>query len=634
MKFPQIKFFDRRWLIIPAAITLVLCFLFYYNSDTTDRNTYRTKLLKSIQNDTEFSTLINDLFCYEVSRNSVVESYTVRKPSNYNIPKLNPILTDFSCKDYADDDKKHISQKTIKTINNSLKNISPKTLSENDRITYDLLSKHLELSDSLCDYSYYDTLLGKTTGAAATLPITLSEYPLNNKSDIETYFEIIGQIPAYFDDVIEYEKVRIKRGMATPDFLLRETKSEMESFIRSLRYDDNCFVATFNDRIRTITDINASEQKKYMQQNKHYVNQIILPAYQKLYKYIENRIEKSNEIINKDKGKSTAKSLSKNLVDLPDTNTSYGLSSYPDGSKYYELLVIDSTGSYRPINEMIDITEQTLNNALSDVLRIATTDTDAYLYYCDHPLETGFHSPEGILEALSLMIREKYPVLSDTPSYDIKTVPKSLAASSSPAFYMIPAIDDYNNNTIYINPLYTSDDNGNLFTTLAHEGFPGHLYQTVYFNNTNPSPIRQILDYPGYVEGWATYVELNSFNYVNYPKYSDSLPVLYRSDSIINLALSSRIDIGVNFEGWTLEDTSKYFEELGFNSYYAADIYSYVVEAPANYLSYFIGYLEIEKLKQEYKNLKMENYSDKEFHKILLDIGPADFETIRKHLAK
>lgn len=632
MKFPQIKSHDRRWLIIPAAITLVLCFVFYYNSDTTDRNIYRTKLLKSIQNDTEFSSLINDLFCYEVSSNSVTEAYTVRKPSDYNIPKLNPILTDFSNKDYADDDKKHISQKTIKTINNSLKNISPKTLSENDRITYDLLSKHLDLSDSLCDYSYYDTLLGKTTGAAATLPITLSEFPLNNKSDIETYFEITGQIPAYFDDVIEYEKVRVKQGMATPDFLLRETESEMEAFIKSLSYDDNCFVTTFNDRIRTITDINSSEQKKYMQQNKHYVNQIILPAYQKLYKYIENRIEKSNKKINKDKGKSTSKSLSKNLVELPDTSTSYGLSSYPDGSKYYELLVIDTTGSYRSINEMIDMTEQTLNNALSDVLRIATTDTDAYLYYCDHPLETGFHSPEGILEALSLMIREKYPVLSDTPSYDIKTVPKSLAASSSPAFYMIPAIDDYNNNTIYINPLYTSDYNGNLFTTLAHEGFPGHLYQTVYFNDTSPAPIRQILDYPGYVEGWATYVELDSFNYITYPKYADSLPVLYRSDSIINLALSSRIDIGVNYEGWTLEDTCRYFEELGFNSYYASDIYSYVVEAPANYLSYFIGYLEIEKLKQEYKNLKMENYTDKDFHKALLDIGPGDFETIRKYM--
>ena len=127
-------------------------------------------------------------------------------------------------------------------------------------------------------------------------------------------------------------------------------------------------------------------------------------------------------------------------------------------------------------------------------------------------------------------------------------------------------------------------------------------------------------------------MELNSFSLINYTKYKESLPILYRLDAIINLALSSRIDIGVNYEGWTLEDTCKYFEELGFNSYYASDIYSYVVESPGNYLSYFIGYLEIEELKKEYKNLKMENYTDKDFHKALLDIGPADFETIRKYM--
>ena len=46
-----------------------------------------------------------------------------------------------------------------------------------------------------------------------------------------------------------------------------------------------------------------------------------------------------------------------------------------------------------------------------------------------------------------------------------------------------------------------------LFTTLAHEGFPGHLYQTVSFAENNPSNIRYLVTSSGYVEGWATYVE-------------------------------------------------------------------------------------------------------------------------------
>ena len=143
-----------------------------------------------------------------------------------------------------------------------------------------------------------------------------------------------------------------------------------------------------------------------------------------------------------------------------------------------------------------------------------------------------------------------------------------------------------------------------------------------------------MLDYPGYVEGWATYVEMNSYTFIRYPEGMEQLSTLYQADSILSLALSSRIDFGVNYEGWTLADTRKYFENLGFNSYYAPEIYSYVVESPANYLSYFIGYLEILDVKQYYKNQKMEDYREKDFHSALLSIGPADFNTIKKYIIK
>ena len=127
-------------------------------------------------------------------------------------------------------------------------------------------------------------------------------------------------------------------------------------------------------------------------------------------------------------------------------------------------------------------------------------------------------------------------------------------------------------------------------------------------------------------------MEINAFTFLDYPLEGDSLCRLYQNETIINLALSSRIDMGVNYQNWTLSDVSNFFEENGFNSYYAADIYSYVVEAPSVYLRYFIGYLEIMELKDAYKKLQMENYSEKEFHEKLLDIGPADFETLEKYM--
>ena len=629
--------FVNLFIIIPLFLLVILSsYLFIRFSEPVSNTRYRNHLLSSIKKDKDFNNFTKDLFKYEVTANSITTAYTLNEPYNFEIPDLLPVLTDFSAKDYRDDSKKGTSKKTVSELSTILSSYTYNELTDNEKITYELLQKHFKLNESLCDYSYYETLLGRTNGAAASLPVTLSEYPINDKNDVETYLNLLKQIPEYFDNVMEYENDRIAKGMATPRFILQDSEKELYRFIKALKDDNDCFSSTFTSRINQIEELTQKEKSKYKSLHKYYVNQYILPAYCNLYNYIKDNIKKYISVNNSSQySKSNfTKSQSKNLNELPDADYSYGLSSLSGGKEYYELLVKDATGSYKSVPELIEMTEQALNRSLSDVLYIATTDPSAYMYYCDHPVETAFHSPEGILDALSLMIRDDYPLLDEIPSYSIKKVPEALKEMVSPAYYMIPQIDNYKNNTIYINTDYTNEENGNLFTTLAHEGFPGHLYQTVYFNSTSPNPIRQILDYPGYVEGWATYVELNSFSFIDHPKYSDSLATLYRSDTIINLAISSRIDMGVNYENWTLKDTCKYFEDLGFNSYYASDIYTYVVEAPGNYLSYFIGYLEIENLKQEYKNLKMENYNEKEFHKALLDIGPGDFETIKKYLLR
>ncbi len=579
----------------------------------TDNESYHTRLLEQMEQASSFSEFTNALFCYETTSDSITTAYTLKNPAAYNIPALEPDLTSFSCRDYQKENQS--SQNILGFLSDNLKRFSDSELTESEQITYSLLTNNINLSKAVSKYPFYEELLGSSSGVQANLPVTLGEYPLRNEEDVKTYLNLLKQVPAYFEDVISYEEQRNKKGLCTPDFLLLSSKEKMETMLDGFHNDDNSFIDTFNERISKMEGLSGRKQQHYKKQNENYVKKYVISAYENLYQYMEKRLESTS---------------TDNLV--TDSSTAYGLSSLPDGDKYYSLLVKSATGSSRPVTELISMTEQALSQALGDVLNIAITDQKSYFYYCENSLETYYQSPEVILEALSLMIREDYPVLNNTPTYQVKNVSESLASSLSPAFYMIPAIDDYQNNTIYINALYTNEENGNLFTTLAHEGFPGHLYQTVYFNDTHPDSVRQSLNYPGYVEGWATYVEMDAFTFLDYPLEGDSLCRLYQADTIINLALCSRIDMGVNYEGWTLADTCKFFEDNGFNSTYAADVYTYVVETPANYLSYFIGYLEILDLKEAYKNQEMENYSEKDFHKILLDIGPADFETIRKEM--
>lgn len=607
----------RRFILIllPFLIVSLTLSILYgiHIISPTDNESYHTRLLEQMEQASSFSEFTNALFCYETTSDSITTAYTLKNPAAYNIPALEPDLTSFSCRDYQKENQS--SQNILGFLSDNLKRFSDSELTESEQITYSLLTNNINLSKAVSKYPFYEELLGSSSGVQANLPVTLGEYPLRNEEDVKTYLNLLKQVPAYFEDVISYEEQRNKKGLCTPDFLLLSSKEKMETMLDGFHNDDNSFIDTFNERISKVEGLSGRKQQHYKKQNENYVKKYVISAYENLYQYMEKRLESTS---------------TDNLV--PDSSTAYGLSSLPDGDKYYSLLVKSATGSSRPVTELISMTEQALSQALGDVLNIAITDQKSYFYYCENSLETYYQSPEVILEALSLMIREDYPVLNNTPTYQVKNVSESLASSLSPAFYMIPAIDDYQNNTIYINALYTNEENGNLFTTLAHEGFPGHLYQTVYFNDTHPDSVRQSLNYPGYVEGWATYVEMDAFTFLDYPLEGDSLCRLYQADTIINLALCSRIDMGVNYEGWTLADTCKFFEDNGFNSTYAADVYTYVVETPANYLSYFIGYLEILDLKETYKNQEMENYSEKDFHKILLDIGPADFETIRKEM--
>ncbi|MCM1180814.1 MAG: DUF885 domain-containing protein [Clostridium sp.] len=600
----------------------------------TDNANYRASLLEKIEYAKTFSDYTAALFCYEVTSDSITTAYTLKNPSDYNIPELPATLSSFRCSQYDTDKAEKNEEKLLTLLSEQLSQYDKSSLSEQDQLTYTLLARNFDLNRQLAPYAYYEELLGATTGVQANLPVTLGEYPLRTEQDIRIYLALLTQIPSYFDNVILYEKQRQKAGYATPDFMLNDTLDGLNSLIDGIKQDDNCFAETFEERICALQFLSDEKVAEYCQTNREYILKYVIPAYEKLQQFVTETLQQ----VSKNAGTGTSQSdnaglsesSSRNSGYIPDPDTAYGLASLPDGANYYSLLVKSNTGSSRSPQELIAMTELALKSSLGNVLNIALTDQEAYFYYCDNPVKSYYETPEAIVEALSLLSRENYPVLTTVPTYTIKSVPDSLAAHLSPAFYMIPAIDDFTDNTIYINHLYTSTENGNLFTTLAHEGFPGHLYQTVYFNSKNPPAIRQILDYPGYVEGWATYVEMDSFHYIDYPLEGDSLCTLYQSDTIISLALSSRVDLGVNYEGWTLNDVNKFFEDNGFNSYYAADVYAYVVEAPATYLRYFIGYLEIEQLKNDYKNQEMENFSEKEFHKEFLDIGPADFETIRE----
>jgi uncharacterized protein (DUF885 family) len=237
--------------------------------------------------------------------------------------------------------------------------------------------------------------------------------------------------------------------------------------------------------------------------------------------------------------------------------------------------------------------------------------------------------PDKIIKSLKKSCKKDFPKLKDR-SVDIKYVSHEMEPYLSPAFYLTAPIDDLDQNTIYINGS-TRYENADLFSTLAHEGYPGHMFQTIYHNSHLVSPLEGLLSYEGYSEGWATYCEIYSFN------YSGLLPEVIsvlKENTISSLCLYALCDIGIHYDGWSLDKTKDFLRKNGILAMDSVNaLYDEIISNPGNYLKYSLGYLEMMRLKaaaqKEWKN----DYSDLKFHTYVLTVGPTSFPILKSYLS-
>ena len=535
----------------------------------------------------KFDNFLEDAFIESVTSDTLTLHYKLKDASKYGIKDSKPTLGSFSIKDIKDEYKD--LEKSLK----SLKSFEYNSLTEEQQTTYDILKSYLETEIKGKDFAYYHTIFSPTTGLQANLPITLAEYKFYDKDDVKDYLGLCKDIDRYFKDIMEYEGEKSKKGLFMADFAVDDIIAQCEAFISDP--ENSYLITTFNNKIDALTDLTDEEKNNLKNENKKTILESVIPAY-------KNLIDSLNKL--KGTGKNTK-----------------GLCNFPKGKNYYEYLVESTTGCDKSIKTIKKELVTRLTKLFKDMGSIINNSPDTVAALDKNNYETN--NPNEILDILKDRINSFYPEPPST-TYEVRYVDKSLEEHLSPAFYLIPPIDDYKSNVVYINN--SQVDNSRLFTTLAHEGYPGHLYQTTYFNATNPNPIRNVLSFGGYTEGWATYAEIQSYELANFN--NDSLTKLSQIYSEITLAIPTLIDIGVNYEGWNLDNTKKYIVNFGFDASMAENIYNSVIEEPANYLQYYVGYLQFVELRDKAKDKLGKDFDLKEFNKVILDVGPAPFSVL------
>lgn len=570
-----------------------------------------------------FINFTEDVFRQELSGNTLNLHYTIADPSAYGIDGSSISLGN------ADISSRKAACAMAENYFSTLKTFQRDKLSARHQLTYDIFYRYLKTELSSSDLILYDEPLSPTLGIQAQLPILLAEYCFRTKGDIENYLCLMTQIPDYFDSILRFEREKSAAGLFMSADCARAVIQQCQKFIADA--ENNYLITIFNEKIDGISNLTADEKIACKARNQSILQGYVLPAYQNLI-----------DVIN----------------ELSDTGTNdSGLYYLPQGQEYYRYLLRSKVGDEREIAEIEEEIKQQMvedytavqdllieygnqgNSAGSDTgsdsaqssitcfssAQGAITNSVPYyspahgsITYSDSAQSSD--SPVGILNTLRQKITNDFPLLPNV-SCSVKYVHKSLQEYLSPAFYLTPAIDDYENNVIYINP--SSNYSGiDLFTTLAHEGYPGHLYQSVYFQASSPDLLRTILDVGGYTEGWATYVEMYS-----YSLWEDdpTLAAIAKHNRAFTLGLASLLDIGIHYHGYSLAEVTVFLQKLGFESETANSLYQSILQSPANYLQYYVGYLNFKRLLETEQEKWQENFSLKEFHRTILDAGPMPF---------
>ena len=578
-----LKHRKKIFLILPCCLLVILISFLSGNAFWSS--------LHAESSDRQFRTFTRSLFQTEVSANTISLHYTLRSPSDYGIADIPATYGNLSSDPIA-------AKASVRNVLSSLQEFDPGTLSSENALTFKILDTYLKNASTGTDYLLYQEPLGSVSGIHTQLPVLLSEYSFYDTQDVETYLALLKETPSYFDSVIRFEQKKAASGLFMPDYQADSVLDTCQSFIDMGK--ENYLVSTFNERIASLDLLPENKKDSFQKENMKLVTEEIYPAYQNLITAIKSL-----------KGKGM---------------NEQGLSHFPYGKKYYEYLVRQTTGCNESISRLRLMTRAQILEDLSAMQKILFP-ADAALTQASVLEQT---SPDSILDDLRSKITDTFPEIPDV-DFQVKYVPESMQDYLSPAFYMIPAIDNLTENVIYINNGQTTSGL-NLYTTLAHEGYPGHLYQTVYFSASEPDPIRSILDFGGYVEGWATYAEMMSYYLAPLPKTEASL--LQKNSSVI-LGLYALADMGIHYDGWSVTDTVRFFSDYGINDPNAVQsVYKLIIGSPANYLKYYIGYLKFYELKKEMADALGNQFSQKEFHRAVLDVGPAPFEIVYDEVEK
>lgn len=477
-----------------------------------------------------------------------------------------------------------------------LKSFPREQLTPIQQDTYDVYLMALQSRQNLCQekFDYFDDSFSDS-GIYTSLPTIFADYRVRSEEDIADLITLIADTRSYLQSCLDFAKLQQQKGTLSIncETVLEYCRGILEEGEQS---------AVLGGMLQTIEAFPLEEEAKreYKRQLTQAFVTCFLPAYQDIVDAVTELQAEGAEV--------------KPLADMPN------------GKQYYAALLqykLGTTASVEEISAEIQAFFAKTYGEMEEILQ----NPDVLERYFSAELTTNYSDFPTILSDLEKMIAQDFPDIGQV-NYSIDPLAPALAVSSVAAYFNLPALDGDEPLTIKVNTTngYSQMNSLDIFSTVAHEGFPGHLYQNAYVRKyLAGQPLRQLFTgCDGYAEGYAKYVELLS------PQYLDldpQLVELWRINSLLMQCYVVWMDIGIHYEGWSEAQCNQLREMLGLGEEGMDDFLAQLSGNPGVFLSYYVGSMAFFNLREQAEQALGQRFHLKAFHEEILRYGdvPLDF---------
>ena len=599
MKNNRIRFLSLIFVVVILVASLTCCTAFgAYGSE-------------------EFDQYCDELVYYMLNGDALSINFLLSDPATYGLENSTAMLyvPNLDENDYYD------SYSAYGSLNSDLMNFNFSTLTQKQKDTWQMLMNSFSDVAKKKDYFYLQSgYLGSVSGTNCNLPVELAEFKFTKLLDIDNYLSLLEQSESAFKTYCDYELIRVNNGYGRSDAIYQGIVDQCLGFAPAGEDANNFLVANFDAKIDSCDFLNDTEKAEYKLQHLTLLTEKLLPAYRTTAQTIQAFVGNEN-------------------------NNNLGLYHFEGGESFYQIIFNSKTSTSDSIQTAYNNLLSFFNNSVTTYQTLlASYDTkydksnlDADTAELTANQDLSMSSLQTVIATLEDEIANDFPTLPSTiPTATFNYVDESLADFYSPAAYFLSTADSLSSpEIIYINSYSSSDYN--TFELLSHEGYPGHLLQNAYFKSTDVSPVRRLFGFTGYSEGWGNYAQFYTSKYYSDDERQSLVYQLYLQDKITTGILVSLVDIVVNGLGYDLNQTANYLAnfyntEASELTDYAQNLIDFVVENPANYPAYYYGYYKMLALRDSYKQIYGESYTDLSFHTAVLSAGPMTFDQLEDKL--